>query len=261
MNKQVIAVACGALLLIILYFGFSNKPPQNSVFDARRAHLTDSLQYHNGEALLSMHNDMWKAQGESKKVLLQNLSEEWLKLRQPAIAADYLRQLADYDHSYENYMNAGSALASLISFEEENSMRVNIVYGARYCFEQALKLQPDDVNAKVSLASVIVQGTNNPMEGITMLREVESNHPENVQANIELGRFSIISGQLDKAIDRFGIVLEKDSLNLQAYYLMAQAYLGLKDTSKAMSTLEKAVSLATDSLVVNSLRQEIKELK
>ena len=52
----------------------------------------DSLQYPNGESLLKMHEDMQNADGGSKTALLKQLSDEWLKIGQPSISADYLRQ-------------------------------------------------------------------------------------------------------------------------------------------------------------------------
>ena len=47
-----------------------------------------------------------------------------------------------------------------------------------------------------------VRGAN-PMEGILELKALAEAEPPNVDAVIELGRFSIQSGQLDKAKERF----------------------------------------------------------
>jgi len=260
LKNRIIALVAAILLTGGIYFIFSNKPPKVSVFDELREKLVDSLQYPNGPGLLDLHHDMLKADGQAKSALLEELSNEWLELGQPSIAADYLRQLADAEPGYESYMRAGSALASLIDFEPNDQVRVNVVYGARYCFEKALEHKPGDIDARVGLASVLV-GSNSPMEGITMLRQIESENPGNVKVNLELGKFSVMSGQFDKAIERFGAVLQKDSLNLQAQYMMAQAYLGMKDTVGAIRTLEKAKSLTTDSLIVGQVQREINNLK
>ena len=86
---------------------------------------------------MEMHHDMQKASASSKTALLQQLSDEWLQIGQPVIAADYLRQKAESEPTYENFMRAGSALSSLIDFVEEEDLRVSVVYGARFCFEEA----------------------------------------------------------------------------------------------------------------------------
>jgi tetratricopeptide (TPR) repeat protein len=259
-KSKVIAVGLALAVIVSIFLGLSNKPPKISAFDKHRELLIDSLKYENGEALLQLHADMLKAESKSKNALLQQLSDEWLALGQPSIGADYLRQIADNDPTYLNYMRAGTALNSLIDFEQLEDMRVNVVYGARYCFEEAEKLQPGDLDAKIGLATVLVSGTNTPMEGIMMLREIDASNPDNVKVNLELGRFSVMSGQMDKALERFDRVLQKDSLNLQARYMKAQTYLGLSDTAAAVLELEKLKSMTTDSMIVNQVRTEIHNL-
>lgn len=260
MKSKIIAFAGAAAVVVLVYFGMSNKPPKVSAFDEQREKLIDSLHYPNGDALIQMHKDMTRASGGSKSALLNQLSEEWLKLGQPSISADYLRQLADNDPTYTNYMTAGAALSSLIDFEQSDNLRVNLVYGARYCYETAEKLQPGDLDARIGLGAVLVSGGNTPMEGIMMLREIDAENPGNVKVNLELGRFSVMSGQFDKALERFEAVLQKDSLNLQARYMIAQTYLGLKDTAEAIGALEKLKSMTTDPTLVGQVETEINNL-
>jgi len=259
-KQYLIPVVVALVLTAALYFFFSNKPPRISIFDERREKLMDSLQYPNAGDLRTMHADMQKAGGASKTALLQKLSDAWLDLGQPAIATDYLRMLADNEPGYQRYMQAGNAMRAVMDFESDEQMRVNLVYGARYCFEMAEKLQPGDIDARIGLASVLISGTSQPMEGIMMLRELDAEHPGNVAVNMELGKSSVMSGQFDKAIQRFVTVLQKDSLNLQARYLMAQTYLGLQDTVSAVRELEKLRSVSTDSTLQDQVDKEIKQL-
>ena len=249
------------MVVLIVFLMFSNKPPRISAFDERREKLMDSLQYPNAADLEGMHTDMLSAAGASRAALLRQLSDAWLTLGQPSIAADYLRQLADAEPTYDNYMQAGSAMRSLIDFEPDENLRVNLVYGARFCYETAQKLKPGDLDAKIGLAAVLVSGSNQPMEGIMMLRELDSQYPDNVAVNLELGKFSVMSGQYDKAIERFTAVLQKDSLNLQARYMIAQSFLGAQDTTAAVGQLEKLRSLTTDQTLIDQVDNEIHNLK
>jgi len=259
-KSKFIALGLALAFIVTIFLGFTNKPPKVSAFDKQRELLIDSLQYENTETLLQLHEDMLQSASTSKSILLQQLSDTWLAMGQPSIGADYLRQIADNEPTYENFMRAGTALSSLIDFEQLEDIRVNVVYGARYCFEEAEKLQPGDLDANIGLATVLVSGTNAPMEGIMMLREIDATHPDNIKVNLELGRFSVMSGQMDKALERFERVLQKDSLNLQARYMMAQTYLGLTDTAAAVLELEKLKSMTTDSMIVNQVRSEIHNL-
>lgn len=260
MKKYLIPAGAALLLILAIYFIFSNKPPRISAFDERREKLIDSLQYPNAEELEDMHADMLKASGGSKTALLQKLSDSWLELGQPSIASDYLRTLADNEPTYDNYMRAGSAMRSLIDFEPDDNLRVNLVYGARYCYETAEKLKPGDLEARIGVAAVLVSGSSQPMEGIMMLRTLDAENPDNVAVNLELGKFSVMSGQFDKAKERFDKVLQKDSLNLQARYMIAQSLLGMQDTAAAVVQLEKLKSLTTDKTLIDQVDNEIHNL-
>ena len=261
MKQYLLPVGLALVVILGMNFLLNNKPPKQSAFDERREKLIDSLQYPNAKDLERMEADMEKASGATKTALLRQLSDSWMQLNQPSIATDYLRQVADNEPGYENYMRAGSAMRSLIDFEPDDNLRVNLVYGARYCFETAEKLKPGDLDARIGLAAVLVSGTNQPMEGIMMLRELDAENPENTAINLELGKFSVMSGQFDKAIERFSSVLQKDSLNLQARYMIAQAYLGQQDTSQAIGQLERIKSLTTDPTLVEQVNAEIKNLE
>lgn len=260
MKSKIIAAVAAVVVIAALYFGFSNKPPKVSAFDEQRENLIDSLKYPNSEALLDMHADMLHAKGGSKTALLNQLSDEWLKLGQPSIASDYLRQIADNEPTFEHYMTAGNALAALIDYEQDDNMRVNVVYSARYCYETAMKMQPENLDAQIGLASVLVSGTNAPMEGIMMLRDIDAKNPGNVRVNLELGRFAVMSGQFDKALGRFESVLQKDSLNLQAQYMIAQTYLGMKDTTGAVAAFQKLKTITTDPMILEQVDNEINNL-
>ena len=260
MKKPFVAVILAVALTAVLYLGFTNKPPKVSVYDDLRHKLMDSLQLQD-EALLSDEHNLLRNSDQNKKAeLLKDLSSRWLKLGQPAIAADYLRQLADLFPSYDGYMIAGNLFLDQIATEQRDEIRTNIVYGARYCFDQAETQKPMDLDARIGKASVIVEGTTNPMEGVMMLREIDASNPGNEKVNLQLGRFSMMSGQYDKAVQRFTAVLEKDSLNLQSRFLLAQSYLGLNDTVKALQALEEAKSLA-DAPMKEQIQAQINNLK
>lgn len=260
MKKYLIPAGIAVVLILVIFFAFDHKPPKVSVFDERREKLIDSLQYPNSEDLMHMHRDMLHAGGGTKAALLQQLADKWMQLAQPSIAADYIRQLADADPSYEHYMQAGAAMGSLIDFEAEEDLRMSLVYGARYSYEMAEKLQPGDLDARIGLASVLVSGGSTPMEGIMMLREMDAENPDNIRINLELGKFSVMSGQFDKALERFDRVLQKDSLNLQARYMKAQSFLGIQDTAKAVMELETLKSQTTNPTLIEQVDNEIKNL-
>lgn len=55
---------------------------------------------------------------------------------------------------------------------------------------------------------LIQEGTGNPMEAITLLREVIEEDPKHRDGLFYLGEFSRMSGQLDRALERYQSLLE-----------------------------------------------------
>lgn len=251
----------GVVLVLIFVLAFTNKPPKVTVYNELSEKLIDSLQIPGEEKIISLQKDLKKSSGAAKAILCNELAKSWIDAGYYHIGGDYLRQKAEADPTYENYMSAGNVLFESLEQDTAQQMRLNVVYGSRYCFEKALEIKPADMDAMIGLATVLVQGTSNPMEGIMMLREIDAAEPGNGKVNMVLGNFSMMSRQFDKAIERFQTVLEKDSLNLQARYLMAQSYLALNDTVAAINTLENGITLVQDTAMQNRIRQDINSLK
>ena len=69
----------------------------------------------------------------------------------------------------------------------------------------------------VDIAVAKVSG-DNPMEGILALRALADETPPNLDAVMWLGRFSVQSGQFDKARERFNQVLDAAPDRVEAYW-------------------------------------------
>ena len=69
----------------------------------------------------------------------------------------------------------------------------------------------------VDIAVAKVSGEN-PMEGILALRALADETPPNLDAVMWLGRFSVQSGQLDKARERFVQVIDAQPDRVEAYW-------------------------------------------
>lgn len=82
-----------------------------------------------------------------------------------------------------------------------------------------------DLDAKVARAVEIIQGGEQPpMAGVALLREVIEEDPEHIGALMWLGEFSIMSGQLDKAEERYLKVLSIQPNNYVALERLLLVY-------------------------------------
>ena len=66
---------------------------------------------------------------------------------------------------------------------------------------------PLDQKVREAIA-IIESGQGPPMQAIFTLREVVAEDPNHLEAQYQLGRFAMMSGQIDKAVPRFEIVLD-----------------------------------------------------
>ena len=98
------------------------------------------------------------------------------------------------------------------------------------------------------------------MQGIQLLLDVVKKDPENIAANMNLGIFSIRSGQYDKAIGRFTTVV-KTAPGADAYAYLAEAYEKTGDKAAAITALQKAKKYVIDPEIMKQIDNYIAKLK
>ena len=111
------------------------------------------------------------------------------------------------------------------------------------------------------LASCFVEGSTDPMQGISMMREIERTDSNNVKLQLSFAFFSVKSGQLDKAITRFNKVLQVDSNYIEAYLHLADAYEQLDNKGKTIEMLQKYSAKTADVTAKVEINKYIDQLK
>jgi cytochrome c-type biogenesis protein CcmH/NrfG len=129
------------------------------------------------------------------------------------------------------------------------------------CYNKALAIQPNNIQAKIQLASCYVEGSTDPMKGIGMLKEVEQADSTNIQVQMVLGSFAVKSGQFDKAEARYQKVLKIKPDYLEAYLFLADIYEKKGEKNKTIETLEKYVALTPDKEIKEQIKKYIQQLK
>jgi tetratricopeptide (TPR) repeat protein len=94
-------------------------------------------------------------------------------------------------------------------------------------------------SVRLAQAIELVNGPN-PMEGITILRDLVAKDSANVEAHYWLGIFSLKSGQIPKAIDRFKRVIRIDPNYLPAYIDLGSTYVEMDSLEVARSYFLRA---------------------
>ena len=134
---------------------------------------------------------------------------------------------------------------------------------AKDLFERSLKINPDNDSAIVGVGATYLFGSisENPMEGISMVRQVLDKDSTNIFAIMTLGRGSVISGQSDKAIERFEQAHRIQPGNLEAILSLADIYEKKGDKKQAINWYSKSLPIIEIPALKTEVEKRINDLK
>lgn len=148
--------------------------------------------------------------------------------------------------------------------DERDPLRQNFyATNAKVLFEKALQLNPDNDSSKIGLGLCYMFGgiSDNPMEGILPIRAIAEKDPDNMYAQKVLALGGLQSGQIDKAIERFNIILAKEPDNIEMLFRLADVYEQKHEEVKAIALYTKIKSLGVNSGLVKEIDERIAQLK
>jgi tetratricopeptide (TPR) repeat protein len=198
---------------------------------------------------------------KQKEDLQRQLAKQWDDVNQPAPAAFYYKELARKQNKFEDWLNAGNRFNDAYKFSQDSSIQAGLVLNAVDAFQNATKLQPDNLDAKAGLGVADVNGgAPSPMTGIGLLLEVVAKDPKNHSANLNLGMFAMKSGQYDKAVGRFKTLIAQKP-EVEPYFYLAESYKQLGQKKEAIDAYQKCKELMPDPAFGKRIDDFIKELK
>lgn len=174
----------------------------------------------------------------------------------------YTAEAARLENSEKSLTFAAHLFLENLVYEENPQLKQWEASQARDLFERSLKLNPGNDSAKVGLgATIIYSGTEMPMKGINMIREVVAKDSTNVYAQMTLGKASLVSGQLDKAIERFKTVARLKPDNAEVTLLLADTYERMGNREEAVEWYRKSLAMVPNPEYKKEVEKRIKELK
>ena len=231
----------------------------DSIVTASRRQLPKTA----ADTVLTIENELTAMHDSSRMAsVFIRLSRVWERNNINTEAAYYVARAAKLENSEKKLTFAGRNFLQLMEGEVSPSVQVWEAKEAVGCLEQSLKIAPDNEEAKLALATGYIEGTGEPMKGVQILLAITREKPDDIPANLLLGRMSIQSGQFDKAVGRFETILKLEPDNKEALYYLATAYEGKGDKKKAIELLEKLKQQVTDNKEFSKeIEQHINSLK
>ncbi|WP_375435355.1 tetratricopeptide repeat protein [uncultured Hymenobacter sp.] len=175
-------------------------------------------------------------------------------------AGYFLEQLALARPGEQTWKRAADAYFEAFSFATTQERQKTLGTKCQELYGKVLKNNPENLDAKTNLGMAFM-ASENPVQGVVLLREVLVADPRNEKAIYNLGLLSMQSNQYDKAVERFRELtkVNPENVNGQFYLGVALAQTGANDDAKA--AFQKAKSLSTDPGLTAAVDEQLQKLQ
>lgn len=281
MSKQQWTVVIISFLLIIVLFVATKgqffgerkaKVETLSVSSSSESLTTDSILYYSKQNLTKeqtarlnqLENSISRGDVMAQKLsLYHQLAHFWYDTANifPPYAW-YTAEAARLENSENSLTFAAHLILNKLDEVQDARLRQWEALQAKDLFERSLKINPDNDSSKIGLGAVYLYGgIASPMEGIGLIRGVVEKDSNNVYAQMTLGRASLMSGQVEKAVDRFKKVVSIQPKNIEAILLLADTYERMHDNGNAIEWYQKSLPLVPNPEYKKEVEQKIEQLK
>lgn len=199
------------------------------------------------------------ASDDEKTGLYKKLAQQWDDVNIAAPSAYYYELIARKEADFSSWLKAGDRFTDAYQQTMDTVMQPALVQKAILAYQEADKIRANTPEVKTGLGIAYVSGTPNPMQGIQLLLDVVKDDPRNLKANLNLGLFSMKSGQYDKAVERFKTVIE-ESPSAEAWFYLATSYENMGKKPEAIGAYLKTKEIAADPNMSQFVDRKVNEL-
>lgn len=278
-KPQFIVVFISLLLFSILYFfvprskktesSNSNQTIVNevvssqSILDGAKLSLSSEQKI----ALLSIENQLVNSKStiDSLKVY-KKLIKFWSDSAQRMEPYLYYTYTAALLENTEKSLTFAAQLLvnNLTTPDAPEALQHWMAKNAKVLLEKALVINPMNDTSKINLGACYLFGniSDNPMQGILKVKEVVDKNPQNTYGQLILALGGKKSGQYEKAIERFLIIIKLDPNNIEAMVNLAECYELTNQKNKAIewyTQVREKVNIPTAKEAVTKRIQELKK--
>jgi tetratricopeptide (TPR) repeat protein len=174
----------------------------------------------------------------------------------------YSGEKAKLENSEKNLNFAAQSYLEALKSVPEPSVRTWMANEAQSLFDKVLKLNPANDSAKVGWGSTFIFGAGGaPMEGIMKIREVAERDSTFMYAQFMLGYGGMMTGQFDKAAERLLKVVKAEPENMEAVFLLAEAYERSGNKTEAVRWYTTGKKSVKNPELLKAIEEKIKSLQ
>lgn len=197
--------------------------------------------------------------GQARMRLASELAEAYAAASKYDSAGYYYEIAAEARGGEKSYKKAGDAYYEAFTFAATQDRANELGAKAREMYEQVLKNNPSELDAKTNVAMTYIASTN-PMQGITLLREVIASDPNNQKALFNLGILSIQSRQYDRAVERFRKLVSVNPSHLEGTFYLAVSLAETGEAEEAKALFNKVKGMSSDPALAASVDEYLAKL-
>lgn len=279
MNKQFILAGSGLALVILLFlFGRTAEKKSvlpvlevaksfniNKLIDSVKRKLTPSQAIYVSKLENGISRGDVLSQQTAAYTSLANFWKDSIGVFEPY--AFYIIEGAKLDNSEKNLTFAARLMLDNLRHEQDEAKLNWQTSEAIQLFERALKLNPDNDDLKIGIGSAYVYGKGRSgnaeatMKGIQQLLSVVRKDSGNMKAQMVLGVGGLISGQYDKALERFKKIVLAEPGNLEAVAYLADTYAAKGEKDQAVKWYNISKQLANNPHYSKEVDERIRQLR
>jgi tetratricopeptide (TPR) repeat protein len=276
-KQQWIVIAAASILLLGLYTFGKFTPPHEEHADHGKAeapkafeinefvnNLKKDLPPTQSAYLTSLEDALTRGDLKTQRIVnFQTLSNFWRDSARSFLPyIYYLSEKAKLENSEKNLNFAAHSMLEELRGISNPDLKTWMAQQSNDLFTRSLKLNPNNDSTIIGLGSTFFFGVSGaPMEGILKIRAIAEKDPNNIFAQFMLGYGGLVSGQTDKAAERFKKVIELDPSNTEAVFLLAELYEKAGNKKEAITWYERGMKDVKNPELLNALKEKIGTLK
>ena len=177
---------------------------------------------------------------------------------------NYLADHAALENTEKSLTFAGHSILTYLPYVQQPAEQNWLANRSNQLFEKALAINPANDSSKVGLGGTIMFGAGDQsqaMSGITSVLEVARKDSNFLFAQYMLGVGGMLSGQYDRAAERFERVAELQPNNLEVKFKTAEAYEQAGKNQKALEWYEDIARHVRQPELLQAVNERIQHLK